>query len=64
MKRQLTEWEKIFASNVSEKGLISKPYKQPIQLNIIFKKEAIRNIESLQVSMYMFVRPHTWKLFD
>ena len=62
MKRQLTEWEKIFASNVTEKGLISKAHNQPIQLNIIFKKEAIRNIESLHVSVCMFVRPHPWKL--
>ena len=62
MKRQHTDFEKIFASNVTEKRLISKAHKQPIQLNIIFKKEAIRNIESLHVSTCMFVRPHTWKL--
>ena len=28
MKRQLTEWEKIFANDVTDKGLISKIYKQ------------------------------------
>ena len=28
MKRQPTEWEKIFANNVSDKGLISKIYKE------------------------------------
>ena len=34
MKRQPTEWEKIFTNKVTDKGLISKIYKQPMQLNI------------------------------
>ena len=34
MKRQPTEWEKIFASEVTDKGLISKICKQLMQLNI------------------------------
>ena len=34
MKRQPTEWEKIFENDVTDKGLISKIYKQLIQLKI------------------------------
>ena len=34
MKRQLMEWEKIFANNTTDKGLISKICKHLIQLNI------------------------------
>ena len=32
-KRQLTEWEKIFANDISEKGLVSKIYKDLAKLN-------------------------------
>ena len=33
-KRQTSEWEKIFANESMDKGLIAKIYKQPMQLNI------------------------------
>ena len=39
-KRQPTQWEKIFANNMTDKELISKIYKQLIPLNI--KKQTIQ----------------------
>ena len=32
-KGQLTEWDKIFANDISDKGFVSKIYKELIKLN-------------------------------
>ena len=43
MKRQLMKWEKIFANNATDKGLISKVCEHLTQLNIETTYNPIKN---------------------
>jgi len=40
MKRKLTQWEKIFANDSSDKGLLFKIYKELTQLGISKNKQS------------------------
>ena len=45
VKRQPSEWEKIIANETTDKGLISKIYKQLIQLNTTKNKQSKKKWE-------------------
>ena len=42
-KRQPTDWKKVFANDVTDKGLVSKIYKQLITFNSITIRNPLKN---------------------
>ena len=58
VKRQLSEWEKIIADKATDEELISKIYKQLMQLNARKKKDPIKNM-SKRTKQTFFQRRHT-----
>ena len=61
MKRQPMEWEKTFANDVTDKGLILKIYKQLIQLNIKKPKQPNQKMGRRPKQTFL-QRKHRWPI--
>ena len=58
MKRQPSEWEKIIANKTTEKGLISKIYKQLTQVNTGKNKQPNQKVGKRPIQTFL-QRRHT-----
>ena len=58
MKRQPSDWEKIIANEATDKGLISKIYKQLFQLKYIKINDTIKKIGQITKQTFL-QRRHT-----
>ena len=59
IKRQPTEWEKIFANDISDKGLVSKIYKELIKLKTPKMNNPIENGQKTCIDIFP-KQSYTW----
>ena len=57
MKRTPTEWEKVFANDISDKGIIFKTYTEFLQLNIKTTRKTT-SLKNGQTTQIFFQRGH------